>query len=176
MVISMRFETSHVLPADLDRVMAMLRDRGYLDSSARASGALSWTNEVAGQQDGAFVVRSARHLPTDAVPPSLRQVLGARLEVKMVQAWTPVDVQQSRRATVTIDITGVPARCSGRIVVGTQNPSDHSTTVRQEWDIEVTIPLVGAMVAEKIAETLRNTVDAEHAAALSFLNESSEES
>lgn len=170
----MRFEVTHSYPAGPARVAAMLSDEAYLRRSASASGSVATRHEVAHTGEGSFAITGTRRLPTDTIPPSLRSFVGTTIELKMVQAWSGPDERQGRTATVTMDITGTPARCTGRTrLVGTGQASPDATQtseIQYTGEVSVPIPLVGAAVEQAVVDALRSALDAEHRAALEYLS------
>ncbi|HLS25913.1 MAG TPA: DUF2505 domain-containing protein [Beutenbergiaceae bacterium] len=163
----MRFEVTHAYPAAPARVGRMLGDENYLRTSARASGSVAARHEVAHSEDGSFIVTGTRRLPTDTIPPSMRSLVGSTIELKMVQAWSGPDEHDHRTATMSIDITGTPARCTARSrLTGTAD----SAEVVHFGDVEVPIPLVGPAVEQAVIDAVRKALDAEHGAALEHLH------
>ena len=183
----MRFEVTHSYPAGPARVAAMLSDEDYLRSSARASGSVATRTEVTHTEEGSFVITGTRRLPTDTIPPSLRSFVGSTIELKMVQAWSGPDEDQGRTATVTMDITGTPARCTARTrLSGSEqagaehasaspaNPDQagagQTTEIEYIGEVSVPIPLVGPAVEQAVVDALHKALDAEHQAALDYLS------
>lgn len=180
----MRFEVRHSYPAGPARVAAMLSNEDYLRSSARSSGSVAARHEVAHTEEGSFVITGTRRLPTDTIPPSLRSFVGTTIELKTVQAWSGPDERQGRTATVTMDITGTPARCTARTRLSGSEPAsteqtgskqastEPTTDIQYTGEVSVPIPLVGPAVEEAVVEALRKALDAEHQAALEYLSAS----
>ncbi|MGC0273128.1 DUF2505 domain-containing protein [Pseudactinotalea sp. Z1739] len=165
----MRFEVTHDYPADPARVARMLGDEEYLRDSARASGSVSARHEVAHSEDGAFIVSATRRMPTDTIPHSMRSLVGSTIELKMVQAWGPADAEAGRTATVSMDITGAPARCTAR----TRLSGDAETTrVRYEGEVSAPIPLVGPAVEKAVVQAVQRVLEAEYKVGLERLGRS----
>lgn len=163
--VDMDFEVTHSYPAEPGRVARLLGDEEFLRSSARASGSVASRHDVSRSADGSFIVSSTRHMPAEAIPASIRGLVGSTIELKMVQAWSGPDAVGGRTATMTMDITGTPARCSGR----SRLSGTTTTEVHHQGDVTVSIPLLGAAVEEAFVEAIRSALDAEHQVALDHL-------
>ncbi len=144
----------------------MLGNDDYLRGSAHASGSVAARHEVAHSEDGSFIVSGTRRLPTDTIPASMRSLVGSTIELKMVQAWSGPDEHDHRTATVSIDITGAPARCTARSRL--TGDGDHAQ-IEHVGEVEVPIPLVGPTVEQAVVDAVRKALDAEHGVALEHL-------
>lgn len=162
----MHFEVTHSYPAGPARVAQMLSDADYLRASARASGSVAARHEVSTGEDGSFVVSATRQLPTDTIPTSMRSLVGSTIELRMVQAWSPADENHTRTATVTMDITGAPARCTARSRLA---GDEQATEVHYAGEVSVPIPLVGPSVEQAVVTAVQRALDAEHQVALEHL-------
>lgn len=162
----MHFDVVYDYPGEADRVAAMLADAEYLDSSARASGAVEATHEVHHDQDGAFTVSSVRRLPAETIPASMRTFVGATIELVMKQAWSAPDSDNERMATVTLDVTGAPAHSTARAWL---TDAGDTSRIRHEWHVSAPMPLIGAAIEQALAKALREALDAEHSTALAYL-------
>lgn len=165
----MRFEVTQHYPAAPDVVAEMLTDDVYIERAATDSGALHATHEVVPHDDGAFVISALRRLPTDTIPASMRSLVGSSIELRIVQAWSPASVSGGRNATMTINITGAPARCTAQAQLRPDDPQ--GTMVTYAGEVQVPIPLLGPSVEQTVVQAIKDGLATEHRAGLAHLGE-----
>ncbi|QCB93111.1 DUF2505 domain-containing protein [Cellulomonas shaoxiangyii] len=164
----MRLHVTHELPADAADVGRMLADPAYVDAKMRASGAEERQVHVTGTPPGAFTVTTRRALPTQQIPANLAGVVGARIEVRQVEAWEAADADGGRTGTVVVEIVGAPVRVTGRTALTVAGAG--ASTLTYEGDVRAALPLFAAPVEEATAQAVRAALDAEAAAARSWLS------
>lgn len=152
--------------ADLDRVVRMLADEGFVETKVRASGAVSQQVDVVGTADEAFTVTTRRQMPTDQIPAQFRSLVGATLEVRQVEAWE-APTPGERRGTVVVEIVGVPVRMTGTLRL---EPTAEGGTVQHvDADLKASIPLFAAAVEQETARALEAAIAAEERSGQAWL-------
>ena len=152
--------------AEIERVVAMLADDGFVEAKVRASGALSQHVDVVGSSGEAFTVTTRRKMPSTGIPAQFRSLIGNSLEVRQVEAWEPPGAGV-RLGTVVVEITGAPVRMTGRLRL--QAEADGTTTQHFEGELKASVPLFAAAVEETTASALRQAIAAEERTAADWL-------
>lgn len=152
--------------ADITRVAAMLADGEFVAAKVRAAGALSHSVAVVGDPQRAFTVTTRRHVPTAGIPPQLRALVGASLEIRQVEAWE-AQAGDERRGTIVVEIVGTPVRLTGTLhLVG---DADGGTTGHVTGDLRASVPIFGSALEEATAREVHAVVAAEERAAAAWL-------
>ncbi len=151
----------------------MLADPDYVAAKVRASGAFDQQVDVVGPAQGAFTVTTRRSLPTDHLPARARGIVGARLDVRHVEAWEAPADDGSRVGTVVVEIVGAPVRLTGttRLAAAGPGPADATSRSRLTYqgELRATVPLFGSVVEDAAAQAVRTALGAEEAVAIRWV-------
>lgn len=161
----MHFSATIDYPADPAAVAAMLADDAFVERRAAATGATSHSHEIV--RDGeTFTVTTRLQMPTTMVPASFRSLVGATLDVRMVEAWGAPAADGSRSSTLSLDIQGVPVR-----VTGAQHLRPTAGGTEETYDGEVTasVPLFGKPIEKAATDAVGTVVDAEKEIGTAYL-------
>lgn len=144
-----------------ERVREMLLDPAFREQVCAAQHVASHRVQV--EQDGAAsrVTIEQEQVVRD-VPSVVTRIVGETLTIRQEEQWT------GNTAQVAITL---PAHSSGRITGTTRLvPDGDGTRVEVDWDIVVSIPLVGKKVASIVADVLGHALDVEDAQAQAWLS------
>ncbi|WP_263729329.1 DUF2505 domain-containing protein [Cellulomonas sp. SG140] len=156
------------LPTDLAGAGRMLADPGYVRAKVAATGDPDGEVVVAGSPADGFTVTTRRSLPTDQIPAQLRSFVGARIDVRQVEAWDEPD-EDGRHGTVVVEVVGAPVRLTGRTSLRAVTP--YSCTLTYDGELRAAVPLFGAAVEKAAAGAVRDALVAEQAVAAQWLAE-----
>jgi hypothetical protein len=151
--------------ADPATVAAMLADLEFVHSKVAASGALSHTADVVGDDNGAFTVTTRRQMPADAIPAQFRSLVGTNLEVRQVEAWEAAG-PDGRHGTMLVEVIGVPVRFTGTSHLRSEGTGSLVTVA---GDLKAAIPLFGSAIEKATSEALFTAVSAEESAGRDWL-------
>jgi hypothetical protein len=140
----------------------MLADPVYVRAKVRASGAEEVALDVTPGEGEAFTVTTRRSLPTDLIPANVRAFVGARLEVRQVEAWEGPAADGSRRGTVAVEIAGAPVRLTGTVAL---TGDDAASTIVYDGELKASVPLFASAVEEAAATAVRGALEAEQGVA-----------
>lgn len=154
------------LPTDVTTAGRMLADPDYVRAKVAATGDTDGEVVVAGTPVDGFTVTTRRSLPTDQIPAQLRSLVGARIDVRQVEAWDEAD-EDGRHGTVVVEVVGAPVRLSGRTSLRAVSP--YACTLTYDGDLCASIPLFGAAVEKAAAGAVRDALAAEQAVAARWL-------
>lgn len=150
-----------------ERVAIMLADEEFAAAQLRDSGAVGGTVDVVGGPAGGFTVTTRRQMPTTGIPAHLRSLVGAHLEVRLVEAWEAAEADV-RHGTVVMEVTGAPVRMTGTLRLAAEGGQ---TVLHLDGDLKAAIPLFGATVEEATAGAVRDVVASGERAAAAWLAE-----
>lgn len=154
----MEFSAQIHFPAPPAAVAEMFATEAYVREKVTESGAIEGAVTIVGTAEGAFTVRTQRRLPTDDVPPAFRALVGAHLDVHLVEAWEPPGSDGGRHGTLSIEVVGAPVRVSG--VLGLVD-APSGTTQRVAGDIRASVPLVGRAIERAVAGSVDRVIEVE---------------
>jgi hypothetical protein len=141
--------------ADPAAVFAMITDRRFQEHKCHSSGATRYQAEVTEDAPGGTRIVTTRQMPTTDLPDFVRSFAGAELTITETSHWGPVEPDGSRTGTVTVEITGVPVRLSGR----TRLARDGQTTVQDvDGDLKASVPLLGGKIEKAAEPAIRSAI------------------
>ena len=158
------------VPTDLAAAGRMLADPAYVRAKVAATGDADGEVVVAGTPADGFTVTTRRSLPTDQIPAQLRSLVGARIDVRQVEAWDEPD-EDGRHGTVVVEVVGAPVRLTGRTSLRAVSP--YACTLTYDGELRAAVPLFGAAVEKAAAGAVRDALQAEQAVAARWLQEHS---
>lgn len=163
----MQITHQHTFHASLDQVVAMLANEQFAAQRASASGATEQDVLVDGEPATGFTVLIRRTVPSSSIPAEFRSFVGKELTVKYTEAWEPPQADQNDRVgTFAMEIAGAPGHVSGAIGL---TPGDGTVDFFATGKVEVSVPLVGAIIERAVAQTMEHGFVAELAAADAWL-------
>lgn len=134
-------------------VAAMLADPEFVHWAAARStaGNIEAADVLGGVEDG-FVVTVRRIIPIDQMIASVRPLARRALEIRQTEAWEPAD-RGRRRGTASYEITGVPVRVLGTLLMQADGPE--RTRVGFSGTVAASVPVVGAALERAMAQRVR---------------------
>ncbi|WP_075724963.1 DUF2505 domain-containing protein [Corynebacterium aquilae] len=159
----MHFETSFTYPADLERVLEMLRDKEY--RRVRMSDNVEF-GALSSQTEGDDTVVISEMTPAEsAVPEFARKIVGKGARVFMTERVARVD-DNTGRVIISVSAKGIPVSAEITLnLVGAGN----STNATAAGSFSVNVPLVGRAIEGKVAPKLDRFGVYESRAALKYL-------
>ncbi|MHB1064760.1 MAG: DUF2505 domain-containing protein [Georgenia sp.] len=161
----MHFSATITYPTGPVAVAAMLADDTFVERRFAAAGASAHSYEI--HRDGeTFTITSRLQMPTTMVPASFRSLVGATLDVRMVEAWGAPAADGSRRSTLSLDIQGVPVR-----VTGSQHlrPTADGTSETYDGEVTASVPLFGRPIEQAATDAVAQVVEAEQEIGTEYL-------
>ncbi len=158
----MHLQVTLTVDTDPRTAATMLADPVYVRAKVRASGAEELALDVTPGENDAFTVTTRRSLATDLIPANIRAFVGARLEVRQVEAWEGPSADGTRRGTVVVEIAGAPVRLTGTVAL---TGDDAVTRIVYDGELKASVPLFGSAVEEAAATAVRGALEAEQAVA-----------
>ncbi|MCC2312886.1 DUF2505 domain-containing protein [Cellulomonas sp. zg-B12] len=155
------------LPTDVHTAARLLADPAYVDAKVRASGAVEQQVDVTGTAAGAFTVTTRRAVPTEQIPAHMHALVGARIDVRQVEAWEAPLADGSRTGTVVVEIAGAPVRVTGRTSLTAARPD--LARVTYDGEVRAALPLFAAAVEEAAGAAVRTALRAEQEVAARWL-------
>lgn len=140
----MDFAYTHQYPAEPAAVVALLRNREFIDDVARHAGAI--THEVSIEPDA---TRLEMKLP---VPGNLTAFVGQAVSLTQVFRFGAPAADGSVRGTVDVDVPGLPIDVNADALL---TPEGATTRGSYTGDLRVRIPLVGKKVEANIEPLIR---------------------
>ncbi|GAB2977932.1 DUF2505 domain-containing protein [Actinotalea caeni] len=163
------FQARTTYDAPVAEVAAMMADPAFVERKVAASRPVSSTVDVTTTPDGGFTVSTRRALPTSDLPAAAQRLVGATLELTLVERWGPAEADGSRRGTVELDVVGKPASASGTATLAPGQPGQ--TVLVYEGTVEARIPLVGGKIEEQAVTQVQRVLDGERRVGTAWLAE-----
>ncbi|WP_334143273.1 DUF2505 domain-containing protein [Corynebacterium nuruki] len=147
-------ETSASVTSGIDKVWSTLSDKAYWEyDAANLSDEPGEVNEFSAGDNG-LDVTLFEVLPTEALPEAVRSMVSQNLKLKRVIPFdTPADGVAP--GEMSAEIKGAPVKFTAEL---TLTGDDASTTLEAEADIDVTIPMIGAVIEPKVADAVRDII------------------
>lgn len=160
-------ETSATVNAPVEKVFAALSDRAYWEYDAQHLS--DEPGEVnAFSADPSVEVTMFEVLPTDALPEAVRSMVSQNLKLKRVISFGPLTDGVSN-GEMTAEIKGAPVKFTAELTLVGDDAG--TTTIEAEADIDVTIPMIGAVIEPKVADAVKDILVNEAALIDKWLSE-----
>lgn len=163
----MRITETAVHATDPWTTYEMLTDPGYQELRCRRSGATDQTVSVE-SQDGATVVTTRRHLPSDGVPDFARAFVGPTLLLVETVRWGAADQDGEREAAVSLELPGLPVSFTGGTHLR-RGAREGTTEQVVDGDLEAGVPLLGHRIEKAVAPRVSEIMRIEQEAAREWL-------
>lgn len=160
------FEATITYAADAATVAAMLADPAYVERKVAASGPVSSSVDVTGDLATGFTVTTQRALPTTGMPPAVQNLIGATIELRLVERWGPASSDGSRTGSVVLDVVGKPARAQGSTAL---TPSGSTSVLTYSGQVEARIPLIGGRIEQQAVAQVQSVLEVERAVGADWL-------
>lgn len=167
----MRITSEHHLPAPAAQIAQMFADATFIEFRGNATEARIDDTVVTGSPEAEFTVTTRRSVPAEQIPAQMRPFVGARLEIRQVEAWEP-ETDGVRIGSVVLEITGTPVRMTGTMRLAPHPES--GTLLVYEGDLKAAVPLFASTIEQAAAQAVHSTLDQEAAAARQWLAAQSE--
>jgi hypothetical protein len=155
-------------PADVATVAALLSDEEFLrrraEQAAADGGGIDQVDLTGSLAEG-FTTIVRRTMSTSIIPAQLRPFVGDHLLVRQTEVWEPLS-DDRMVGTVAVEITGVPVRVTGTMVL---EPAEGGSHQVYDGEIKASVPLFGGIVEDATSGAIRATLDAEAAATVDRL-------
>lgn len=144
-------ETSATVNAPVEKVFAALSDRAYWEyDAANLSDEPGQVAEFAA--DNGIDVTLFEVLPTDALPEAVRSMVSQNLKLKRVIHFGELTDGVSN-GDMSAEIKGAPVKFTAELtLVG----EDGAATLEAEADVDVKIPMIGAVIEPKVADAVKS--------------------
>ena len=144
----MKLDYTQAYPAEPARVVALLRNREFVEDVARHAGAQEHSVDV--RDDGTTL---AMKMP---VPEKLTKFIGQTIQLNQVFRFTEPGADGVAHGTVEVDVPGMPVYVDAR---GVLSPDGGKTVGRYTGELKVKIPLVGKKVEAQVEPFIRQAFD-----------------
>lgn len=163
----MRITETVVHPTDPLGTFEMLTDPGYQELRCERSGATDQTVTVE-TDDGATVVTTRRHLPSDGVPDFARAFVGPQLLLVETVRWGDADEDGEREGAMSLDLPGLPVSFTGGVHLR-RGSAEGTTEHVVDGDLEANVPFLGHRIEQAVAPRISEIVALEEQAATEWL-------
>lgn len=144
-------ETSATVNAPVEKVFATLSDRAYWEyDAANLSDEPGEVNEFSA--DNGVDVTLFEVLPTDALPEAVRSMVSQNLKLKRVISFGELSEGVSN-GEMSAEIKGAPVKFTAELTLVGEGDS---TTLEAEADVDVMIPMIGAVIEPKVADAVKD--------------------
>ncbi|AWT25328.1 hypothetical protein Csp1_05090 [Corynebacterium provencense] len=151
-------ETSATVNAPVEKVFAALSDRAYWEyDAANLSDEPGQVAEFSA--DGGVDVTLYEVLPTDALPEAVRSMVSQNLKLKRVIHFGELTDDVSN-GDMSAEIKGAPVKFTAELTLVGENGA---TTLEAESDVDVKIPMIGAVIEPKVADAVKSILISEAA-------------
>jgi hypothetical protein len=134
--------------ANVAGVFALVLDPDFRAAVCEATMALEHHVDVRRGADGSAVVTVTRTMPA-AVPDFARRLVGDTVTLHQVETWQPDDRSSRRRAALSLEVVGQPARMTGSLLLA-EEPGGVRELV--SGDLSVSLPFIGRRIEAEIAK------------------------
>ncbi|WP_297005693.1 DUF2505 domain-containing protein [uncultured Corynebacterium sp.] len=144
-------ETSATVNAPVEKVFAALSDRAYWEYDAQhLSDEPGEVNAFAA--DSGIEVTLFEVLPTDALPEAVRSMVSQNLKLKRVISFGELTDGVSN-GEMSAEIKGAPVKFTAELTLVGENGT---TTLEAEADVDVMIPMIGAVIEPKVSDAVKD--------------------
>jgi len=161
----MQLTTRHSYDATPAAVWAMFIDPAFRDDVCQATGATTWTVDIAAD-DGGGTVTVTRTMTT-AGSPAVRKVVGDTVTVVQTETWGAPNGSGVRRAEVLLDVVGKPAAMRATSEL---SAAGTGAVMAVEGALEVRVPLFGGRLEQELAKAVRAGLATEHEVGRRYLS------
>lgn len=139
---SKKFSNTDQYDADLDAMWAMQTTKEWWQAKYESLGATNIEFTTFDASDTSFTIVSERDAPAD-LPGFAKKIVGDTNHVTQTEKWT----RNADAATATIEILvkNVPGGTTGTMSI---TPSGDGTVWQSDFDIKVSIPMVGGKLED----------------------------
>jgi hypothetical protein len=143
--------------ARLDDVVTMVFDKGFRAAVCEATKAIAHQVDTRLEADGSASVTVSRTLPAE-VPDFVKKFVGETIELVQSETWAADDGSGVRRADLTLEVVGQPARMTGSIVL-----EETADGVREvvHGQLKVAVPIFGGKIETELARGIVAAAGAE---------------
>lgn len=163
----MRITETVVHPTDPWATFEMLTDPGYQELRCVRSGATDQTVTVE-SDDGATVVTTRRHLPSDGVPDVVRAFVGPTLLLVETVRWGDADADGEREGAMSLELPGLPVSFTGGVHLR-RGATEGTTEQVVDGDLEANVPFLRQRIEQAVAPRVKDVVRVEEQAAREWL-------
>lgn len=151
--------------ADVDTVFAMVTDPAFKAAVCEATRPLSHDVALTRGAGGAVEVTVSRTMPA-TVPDFAKRFVGDSVVIVQTESWHARDGDGSRRADLSVVVTGQPARMTGTMAL---EPRGSGTRQLITGTVTVSMPFIGALMEPALADGVRSAVDVERRVGVTWL-------
>ena len=159
-------ETSATVNAPVEKVFAALSDRAYWEYDAQHLSDEPGEVNSFSADDGVDVTLF-EVLATDALPEAVRSMVSQSLKLKRVVSFEPLNDGVSN-GEISAEIKGAPVKFTAELTLFEENGV---TTLEAEADVDVTIPMIGAVIEPKVADAVKDILVNEAALVEKWISE-----
>jgi hypothetical protein len=152
-----------------EQVFALAVDPKFREAVCEATRALDYDVDVDRRRDDTATITISRTVPAE-VPDFVKKFVGETVDVLQIEEWAAPDVNGQRRADLTVQIKGQPAKMTGTAITEAVGQGAR-TSIR--GDLRVSLPLVGKRIEPEIAAGILAAIAKEQEVADQWLGEPS---
>jgi hypothetical protein len=155
-------------PADPASVFAMLTDQEFQERKVGQISKGAWDVRVQREGESAVIV-SHRTLPPEVIPDAFRSMVSTTVTITQTEKWGPAAPDGRRNGSIDVELSGVPVRLTGTLVLAPT--PDGGCTERVDGELKAKIPLFGGKVERAAEPAVRAAIDAEGRVGVKWLAE-----
>ncbi|MDO5720642.1 MAG: DUF2505 domain-containing protein [Actinomycetaceae bacterium] len=161
----MEFRAEVTYPADLQVVLAMLKDPEYQRERLRLAGMEAESIEVMSTDNGfASVVKITQNADDIRVPPMAKRFIPADgVRATITEFWD----EEGDSGTIALDLAGLPIDFTA---TSRLRGAGESVKRLVEGTIQVRVPLIGKKIEAQAVQHVKDIVEAEEQAARAYLS------
>ncbi len=153
----MKFTITLAYAKDTETLFKVLTDKSFLIKKFESTGAKNITIPECAEKSDTFVV--TRKLDIPANPPGFaKKFIKAMNTVTATDTWQSYD-KEKKTGTFKINIKGLPVSISGNL---TLMPTKKGCDYIVEFDVKVSIPLIGNKIAKLIENDTRANLEMDY--------------
>jgi hypothetical protein len=154
---SKKFTNSDPYDADLDAMWAMIGSQDYWTQKYESMGAKNVRFDQFDAGEAALTITSQRDVPAD-LPGFAKKIIGETNHVTQTERWTRSG--DSAHCEISIEVKNVPGGTSGTMDM---RPSGSGVVWDADFDIKISLPLVGGKLEGVMLEETRTNFTTEKA-------------
>lgn len=155
----MKVDIAHRAPCPPAALVGVLTDQQFLETYAARTGSQRYSVAVHRSGEGATEVTTSRvdrTFATSSMPPVVRRLVGAELDVVEIVAWAAAGQSTWHGdVAVDIDVAGRDATFRGRAVL---SGDATSTSYALRGEVRIKLPLVGGTIEKLAADMIQRAI------------------
>lgn len=156
----MHVSIEHRYNADIDQVVAMMRDPDYLRDVVIEAGATPSGVSIDGDR---MSIEAAMPAPSKA-----QKFVGSTMTIRLHVSWALPNGAASTTGRLDVEACSMPASMKGTGVMRCVGP--HETQVNYDADFSISVPLIGRSLEQAAAPYIRRVIDTQQIVGSRYLD------